>query len=784
MKKLLKIALFALLTATKCGFLGGMEKTLMPVILRVQQPERMLRMALDEAISTKDFKKCIYAVGLLTEKNISKVDPNILIDIIRIATSQYGGKVIAQKIAQCLTPIISSYAPPLNGYVVVSDDHEKYNLLCELVCYDEQQFVPYIPETKMVKSIIQAIRSRSTYEMRKVSCFITQENFTSTSFTDLWIELIHGAYNPNPLNTKDCFLHRLISYINKDNFHKVHSNLISGIIRIQSSLCQQLASYITQQNHTALDPYVLSYIIIRNTTSSLAHNIIAWNITSNFKNINQYVKAAIFDRCEKEFAQQCITKYVTKDNLTAFASQDLDSLIEKGGSGAANHVAAYITRENLATFPYVLLERVAKHVSPKTAFKLYTMALDIVSPLEKNLLQLMQRYPILDVTLLLNNKYDEQFAKSPNRNAMILCIYLDPVIKKLSPHYRGPIHEYKSHTKTPSRQHFQKHHNDSRETYSQIGPTVGAMLSNMHYKEVKAQEAGKYTFYHAEQSRWLAKRIIWKKLLEIMSGVQLPETYYPLRFELPGTYLSDQERDSILQTGRNDSNRPHLLFMNDKIFGNSKNRSSCSIEYFLHNHDMSSINPNTESLFKKCKLDDVYRQFSYELGLLEQETQSRKHGTFLQLIFTPELIKKAVYFCVPGGYRYHDNYGSNPTKITVTIDGKATDDVVEILNALRHTTDKVSTQSCGSCDTTEYCAVLSDGPEGLLNPFAKDPLEIRHYTAEDLRDWYKKVDTLFEKIKWTIAQDPKTVEMLKGFRKQHAQEIETFRMNHQPKSRL
>lgn len=440
---------------------------------------------------------------------------------------------------------------------------------------------------------------------------------------------------------------------------------------------------------------------------------------------------------------EAVDHYISRHNFLSLDSTLLMQLIHSGGQTVAQQICSYITLTNYPMIDQDLLATIIKYASTKSIEYL------------QSLRETLEEHPFLDMLFFTHGKITNI------KN-----------IEKVN-------FQTGKYVLTQSRQHATTCIRDIvyySEYLKKSLPEISSMLFDLHQQEIKILKQGNYAFYHAQKSNLLMPNIVWKKLIEILYGITFPQTYYPLRFTFPGTYESDQTRDDIMQgtisaytIGTRELEK-NLIFMQDKIFGNMGTIGECTYDYFIANCNIQNYSIPVSILFEKVGLKKFYDIFSTRLENLESITSKRTHGTLLQFNLSSEQIKKAVYLTKPYSF-----------PLTATINGKKTTNPLEVLEALRH-----DPKSLVDINNIMYCAVLSDGPEGLLNPFSPYCAKIHYYTAEDLRDWQKQMDKLFEEIKEAIMKDPETVIMIQKFRKDHAQEIEAFDnlQQHNIKSKL
>jgi hypothetical protein len=434
---------------------------------------------------------------------------------------------------------------------------------------------------------------------------------------------------------------------------------------------------------------------------------------------------------------------IHEQNIVSFDTQWLIDLINSGGQNVAEQIAFCINKKNVFLIDNKLLTILIQHKNKKVVQHIQSL---------KNIKDIFKDYPILDLLLFTQGKI-----------LQALKIDIDTIKN---------CEENNDYQKTHSRQHTKEYLESILTVLNKIVPLL-PMIFKIHNQEIKILESGNYPFYHAQKSNLLMPNIVWKKLMEILYGLKFPETFYPLRFYFPGTYLSDQERDAIMQEkierkGFCRDLERNLLFMQDKIFGNIGAVGECTLEYFIDNRNINNYLIPLKALFEKAYLGKFYDIFEQRLNHLENIAKNRAQGTLLQLSLSPEQIQNSVYLTKPYSY-----------PLTVNVNGQKTKDVLKVLHALRY-----KPKSLKNMNSIMYCAVLSDGPDGLLNPFSKSCARIYYHTNEDLRDWRQKIDILFDEIAFSVMQDPDTVSMIKQFRKDHTQEIESYIREQQPKSKL
>jgi hypothetical protein len=271
---------------------------------------------------------------------------------------------------------------------------------------------------------------------------------------------------------------------------------------------------------------------------------------------------------------------------------------------------------------------------------------------------------------------------------------------------------------------------------------VRVALCNLLKQEKLEQEKGRYTTVHSQKNSWWVRAMIFRRILSIVCGQELPTIYYPLRFTALGKFLPASRAAEIVAYGS--AQNETILFMNPALTSScfrGGSMGSSSLNFFVNNHDWSNVQIIIKDLFKTYELEKYYDDYVQEFEALEREAlENDNFGTMLLLSFSPEQIEKSVYSGKSGGGKHG-----------ITIDGKRTTNAKEIIDAMRHKPKSIDQYDF---DCIELCFALCDDPKtGAMHPFSQDPVHVYWYRAKDMAPWLKKLDALFAKIKCDIEYD-------------------------------
>jgi hypothetical protein len=467
---------------------------------------------------------------------------------------------------------------------------------------------------------------------------------------------------------------------------------------------------------------------------------------------------------------KAVHTHIGKRNIVSFDTPLLLDLIKSGGQSVAEHITECITPKNIVLIPQQFVKQLGE-MDPKVYGKLKNTWLQFLEYFKlKNYIEYITETEVLD-TFLFSPRYLKTY------NAIKECLsILNFQSYSLNKYFNINLNDNYKVVETQSRGHAQQHAFDIQRFSNVIegNKQLQMMLFAIHKQEEKEILKGKYPFYHGQKIEYWYRTMIFKRIMELVYDIKFPETYYPLRYKKFGNYISDDMAQQITQNGRMSwfdvTTRPHMIFMNHALFGNTNNLTSCSFQFFINNNNINSVKTTLRELFVEYALEDYFDNFKKEFEDLEKEMTNEKKGMLLLLSFTPEQIKKYVYYSEIGGFKADK----------ITIFNKKTNDVLEILKSLRKHPAEIR-YPYQNCDTMEYVAVLSDGPEGLLNPFVRNSLEIYWFTEGNMSPYIKKLDAIFEKIKSEIAYDGKVSSLLEQYRFQQGHWIKEFLENQQPK---
>lgn len=260
--------------------------------------------------------------------------------------------------------------------------------------------------------------------------------------------------------------------------------------------------------------------------------------------------------------------------------------------------------------------------------------------------------------------------------------------------------------------------------------------------EKEFADAGYYTFVHGQRWEYRLLELWYTWLWELEQNRSAGEyTFIHCRKLKKGKALEKQRelRKQIIQKGRLDlKERKRLLFMNAPFFGNLSNQGSCTAHFAYSNSNINQISFSLADIFKMFDCEGCYNKYKHELEELENEHQTlSKRGQVLLLAVPKNIIKDCVYCAAPGGYRR-----------TVSIDGCQTEDIEQILEALRTNASRIDNP-----DYMEFCLTLTDD---MLTP--DSGIKVCRFAMADeekIRAFDAKARNLFERMKADVQQESK-----------------------------
>ncbi len=265
------------------------------------------------------------------------------------------------------------------------------------------------------------------------------------------------------------------------------------------------------------------------------------------------------------------------------------------------------------------------------------------------------------------------------------------------------------------------------------------VLDQIIVLEQQYANAGYYTFVHGQRWEYRLAEQWYTWLWEVEQNRSAGDFQFIHCRKLKKEKLEKQKqfRKEIIEKGRiNFKERKRLLFLNAPFFGNLMNEGSCTAYFAYSNRNINSLLFSLEDIFKMFDCSAIYTKYKSELEALEKEhaTLSRKHGQVLLLAIPKKIVKECVYCARPGGYRR-----------SVIVDGKSTENVQVILEALRSDASKIADP-----DQMEFCLTLTDD---MLTP--DSGIIVRSLPMVDeakIKAFDTKARKLFERIKKELKQ--------------------------------
>ncbi len=270
------------------------------------------------------------------------------------------------------------------------------------------------------------------------------------------------------------------------------------------------------------------------------------------------------------------------------------------------------------------------------------------------------------------------------------------------------------------------------------------MIDQITLKEKELTSQGYASFVHAQRWHYRIIEQWYTKLWETQFKKSALD-YLFIHCKKPCTDETQLKKEKelrsyILKTGREESTREKLLFLNYAFFGNEKNNGSCSAHYFLDNSNVHPIHLYLEDVFEILGYKSYYQKYQDELEDLEDEHDTLSaYGQVLMIAVPKIILSDCVYFAKQGGY-----------KNNTFISGLGyTDDILTIVDTLR-TQPEIVTDS----NYIEFCLVLTDD---MLTP--DTGIKVYAYNVADpdiVAQFDKKSDALFERIKKDIEHSEHT----------------------------
>jgi len=235
------------------------------------------------------------------------------------------------------------------------------------------------------------------------------------------------------------------------------------------------------------------------------------------------------------------------------------------------------------------------------------------------------------------------------------------------------------------------------------------VFDELHAKEENIRATTEnYTFYHGMKQSLAFLTDVNNILHEVTHNTDLGAFSLFRMIRADGTMVDNFNNDQQLQEdedvfcqrlvdngigSRSDTiDRARLLFMNARLFGNTKELGSCSAHYVGANRNINEPGISLEQAFEAQGLGHLYERYQERLEHLTTEHHAISDcGRMFLLSFTPEALEKYVYIAHPGGL-----------KKEVYIDGVGnTSDMKLILDTLRTAPEKID-----DADRMEFCHVL------------------------------------------------------------------------------
>jgi hypothetical protein len=243
--------------------------------------------------------------------------------------------------------------------------------------------------------------------------------------------------------------------------------------------------------------------------------------------------------------------------------------------------------------------------------------------------------------------------------------------------------------------------------------------------KTEQEAAGKYeVFYHGRRWRYKFLSDVYSMLRSHKLGEFFPDFIFthlvaPMPGYLSEKFLADQKdiREALLKEGNpfpesthlpesgpvstkqmiSFGNRQSLLFFNKFLFGNIKNRGSCTMAYVLEDSNIGTIDFSLKDIFNMFGYADVYSEYEKELDDLQKEQdQLSECGELLQILIPKDTVNKCLYYTTSGG----------PKKAFRMPGGNTTTDINVILKRLDENPE----------DIVEFVLINTQDEFGGLNP--------------------------------------------------------------------
>lgn len=272
-----------------------------------------------------------------------------------------------------------------------------------------------------------------------------------------------------------------------------------------------------------------------------------------------------------------------------------------------------------------------------------------------------------------------------------------------------------------------------------------ASLSDALKKEQEACNNNHFVLYHSTKAQYYASHYIDTQLLlltqELIYQHRIPtQNILKLRqgiSSIPDNEHANKRLHFIMNGTPNDHfNKEFLLSCNAALTGNIDDIGECTLNFWLNSTNVNYVHISMDDIISGYTHFNITKK---QIVTLKKaiEAPSFKTGILLQLIFkSPALVNSCVYSSKPYGIKHN-------VHITTK---KHTDNVVDILNALRHNPAKIKDE----IDGLQFRVVLTqDKLLDITNPEIYNNFEIYAYCAPQsaLETFHMTVQEVIQEIK-------------------------------------
>lgn len=277
---------------------------------------------------------------------------------------------------------------------------------------------------------------------------------------------------------------------------------------------------------------------------------------------------------------------------------------------------------------------------------------------------------------------------------------------------------------------------------------IFAFLAKIHEKEKIEEEQGRITFFHACRWDWNIRQELFTQLMEIKLGKKF-DNYRFLRFKNNyNPHDASQQVNAykfLLHANHVRAVRPHILFMNHALFGNTHNSGSCTFEYWCDNHDQGHASFSLKDIFAAAQFTEYYEKYEAEITELELlHKQAQNKGVLLLISVDATTAPHYIYPAKVGGaqdYVYDQSrfkFFNKPLQLH------------EIIKNLKSKPNQLGDKA----NFQEYCMILTDdyalNPEKAGNEIKIFPFHMAHDKPE-YQEYCTKRDALMAKIAADLA---------------------------------